>query len=259
MKICVLIKQVPDKNAPLTIAADRRSLLDSNITLVSNESDLYALEEALLIKEALDAEVVVCTLGSESALQVIKDGLCKGADRGILISDKQFDSLDILSLSKVFASAFKEEKFDLILSGLQSDDHGNSQLGLLLAELLNMSHATLVMGTEIQKDKSIKVKRELESGWFQWTELDYPASLTIQSGINTPRYATLRGIMAVKNKPIDKLTVNEITIGELTPQVKLNKIYVPKKVKETTYLDGSPDEISEKLVNIFKNEIKVLK
>jgi len=258
MKICVLIKQVPDKNAPLTIADDYLSLLDSNITLVSNESDLYALEEALLLKESLDAEVVVCTLGSESALQVIKDGLCKGADRGILISDKKFDSLDILSLSKVFASALKEEKFDLILSGLQSDDHGNSQLGLLLAELLNMSHATLVMGTEIQKDKSIKVKRELESGWFQWTELDFPASLTIQSGINTPRYATLRGIMAMKKKPIDTLTLNEITIGELTPQVKLKKMYIPKKEKVTTYLDGSPDEISEKLVNIFKNEIKVL-
>jgi len=258
MKICVLIKQVPDKNSPLTISGDHLSLLDSNITWASNESDLYALEEALLLKEAHGGEVVVCTLGTESALQVVKDGLAKGADRGIFISDAEFNSLDILSLSKVFASAFKDERFDLILSGLQSDDHGNSQLGLLLAELLNMSHATLVMSTEIQNDKSIKVKRELESGWFQWTELDFPASLTIQSGINTPRYSSLRGIMMMKNKPIDKLTANEITTEKLIPQVKLNKIYIPEKAKETTYLDGSPDEISEKLIDIFKNEIKVL-
>ena len=258
MKICVLIKQIPDKNSPLTIADDHLSLLDSNITWVSNESDMYALEEALLLKEAHGGEVIVCTLGGESASQVIKDGLAKGADRGIFISDTQFNSLDILSLSKVFASVFKDEQFDLILSGLQSDDHGNSQLGLLLAESLNMSHATLVMGTEIKNDKSIKVKRELESGWFQWTELDFPASLTIQSGINTPRYSSLRGIMMMKNKPIDKLTVNEITTDALTPQVELKKIYIPEKEKETTYLDGSVDEISEKLVDILKNEIKVL-
>jgi len=258
MKICVLIKQVPDKNSPLTIAGDHCSLSDSNITWVSNESDTYALEEALLLKEVHGGEVVVSTLGAEPALQVVKDALAKGADRGIFISDVQFDSLDILSISKVFASAFKEENFDLILSGLQSDDHGNSQLGLLLAELLDMSHATLVMGTEIQNDTSIKVKRELESGWFQWTELTLPASISIQSGINTPRFATLKGIMMVKNKPIDKLTANEISTGELTPQVKLNKIYIPVKAKETIYLDGTPDEISEKLVDIFKNEIGVI-
>ncbi len=121
-----------------------------------------------------------------------------------------------------------------------------------------MSHASLVMGTEIQNDTSIKVKRELENGWFQWTELDLPTSLTIQSGINTPRYASLQGIMKMKNKPIDELTENDIKTGGLMPKVKLNNIYIPEKVKETIYLDGSPDEISQKLVDLFKNEIKVL-
>jgi len=258
MKICVLIKQVPDKNSPLTIASDHLSLLDSNITWISNESDIYALEEALLLKETHGGEVVVCTLGPDSSSRVIKDALSKGADRGIFIRDDVFNNLDILSLAKVFASAFKDEKFDLILTGLQSDDYGNSQLGLLLAELLNMSHASLVMGTEIQNDTSIKVKRELESGWFQWTKLDLPASLTIQSGINTPRYASLQGIMKMKNKPIDELTENDIKTGGLMPKVKLNNIFIPEKAKETTYLDGSPDEISQKLVDLFKNEIKVL-
>ena len=258
MKICVLIKQVPDKNSHLSISDDQLSISETNITWVSNESDNYALEEALIIKEAHGGEVVACTLGKESAGQVLKDAMAKGADRSIFISDPKFDSLDILSLAKIIASALKEENFDLILSGLQSDDQGNSQLGLLIAELLNMSHATLVMGTEIINDSTIKVKRELESGWFQWTELTLPASISIQSGINTPRYATLKGIMMVKNKTVDKITSNEISNGDWTPKVSLNKIYIPEKAKETTYLDGSPDEISEKLVDIFKNEIKVL-
>ena len=258
MKICVLIKQVPDKDSPLTIADDHLSLDDNNITWVSNESDNYALEEALLLKETHDGEVVACTLGSESSRQVLKDAMAKGADRSIFLSDSKFDSLDILSIAKVFASALKDENFDLIMSGLQSDDHGNSQLGILLAELLSMSHASLVMGTEIEDDNTIRVKRELESGWFQWTTLSLPASISIQSGINTPRYATLKGIMMVKNKTTNQLSAQDISAQDLSSNINLEKLYVPEKSKETVFIDGSPDEIAGKLVDIFKNEIKVM-
>ena len=258
MKICVLIKQVPDKNSSLTIAEDQRSLEENNITWVSNESDTYALEEALLIKEAHGGEVIACTLGGESAGQVLKDAMAKGADRSILLSDSQFDSLDILSLAKVFASVLKSESFDLILSGLQSDDQGNSQLGLLLAELLGMSHASLVMGTEVQNDNTIKVKRELEGGWFQWTTLSLPASISIQSGINAPRYATLKGIMMVKNKTTDQFSGQNISAENISSKIKLEKLYVPKKSKETVFIDGTPDEIVGKLIDVFKNEIKVI-
>jgi len=258
MKICVLIKQVPDKNSSLTIAEDLRSLEENNITWVSNESDNYALEEALLIKESHGGEVIACTLGNESAGQVLKDAMAKGADRSIFLSDSQFDSLDILSIAKVFASAIKDEGFDLILSGLQSDDQGNSQLGLILAELLGMTHASLVMGTEVVDDNTIKVKRELEGGWFQWTKLSIPSSISIQSGINTPRYATLKGIMMVKNKTTDKLSAQDVGVLNQTPMVKQKKLYVPEKSKETVFIEGSPDEIAGKLVDVFKNEIKVL-
>jgi len=258
MKICVLIKLVPDKDSPLTIADDNLSLSDNNITWVSNESDNYALEEALLLKEAHGGEVVVCTLGNESSRQVLKDAMAKGADRGIFLSDSQFDFLDILSIAKVFAPTLKDENFDLIMSGLQSDDQGNSQLGILLAELLNMSHASLVMGTEVQDENNIKVKRELEGGWFQWTTLTLPASISIQSGINTPRYATLKGIMMVKNKTVEELQGEYVSDLNLSPQVKLKNIYIPEKSKETIFIDGSPDEIADKLVNVLKNEIKVM-
>ena len=259
MKICVLMKQVPDKNSSLTISENNRGLEEDNITWVSNESDNYALEEALLIKETHGGEVIACTLGGESAGQILKDAMAKGADRSIFLSDSKFDSLDILSLAKVFASALKDESFDLILSGLQSDDQGNSQLGLLLAELLGMSHASLVMGTEVIDDNTIKVKRELEGGWFQWTTLSLPASISIQSGINTPRYATLKGIMMVKNKTTDQLSSQDTGAINKDPMVSQEKLYVPGKSKETVFIDGSPDEIAEKLIDVFKNEIKVLR
>ena len=257
MKICVLIKQVPDKDSPLTIADDHVSLVDNNITWVSNESDNYALEEALLLKEAHDGEVVVCTLGCESARQVLKDAMAKGADRGILLSDSQFDSLDVLSIAKVFVSSLKDENFDLIMSGLQSDDQGNSQLGVLMAELLGMSHASLVMGTEVLDENTIKVKRELEGGWFQWTTLSLPASISIQSGINTPRYATLKGIMMVKNKTVDELNAGSLPGLDLSAKVTPKNMYIPEKSKETVFIDGTPDEIAGKLIDVFKNEIKI--
>ena len=258
MKICVLIKQVPDKNSSLTIAEDYRSLEETNITWVSNESDNYALEEALLLKEAHGGEVIACTLGRESANQILKDAMAKGADRSIFLSDSQFENLDILSLAKVFAAVLRDEKFDLILSGLQSDDQGNSQLGLLLAELLGMSHASLVMGTEVLDDNTIKVKRELEGGWFQWTTLSLPSSISIQSGLNTPRYATLKGIMMVKNKTVDELNGESVPGLDLSAKVTLKNMYIPEKSKETVFIDGAPDEIVGKLIDVFKNEIKIM-
>ena len=258
MKICVLIKQVPDKDSPLTIADDNLSVSNDNITWVSNESDNYALEEALLLKEAHGGEVVACTLGGASSLQVLKDAMAKGADRSIFISDSHFDFLDVLSISKVFASALQNENFDLIMSGLQSDDHGNSQLGILLAELMNFSHASLVMGTEVIDDNTIKVKRELEGGWFQWTTLSLPTSISIQSGINVPRYATLKGIMMVKNKTVDELNKESIPDLNLSAQTSIKHMSIPEKSKETVFIDGSPDEIVEALVNVLKNEIKIM-
>ena len=146
----------------------------------------------------------------------------------------------------------------MTLSGLQSDDNGNSQLGLILAELLDMSHASLVMGTEIESDNSLKVKRELEGGWFQWSSLEYPASISIQSGINIPRYASLKGIMAMKKKTIDKFSKDDFDLSSINSKIKLESMYIPQKSKSTEYIDGSPSDIAEKLVDIFTNDLKVI-
>ena len=258
MKICVLVKQVPDSDSLIAIGPDHRSIKEDGITFTTNESDAYALEEALLIKEAHGGEVIICSLGPESAAQVIKDGLAKGADKGIFLSDSQFDQCDPLGLSRVFKTVLEPENFDLILTGLQSDDDGNAQVGVLLAELLQIPHASLVVGTEIQDNEAIKVKRELEGGWYQWTELSLPACLTIQSGINKPRYASLRGIMMMKKKPIQTLTAADIDGDVSTSKVRMEQYYIPQKTKETQYLTGDPAEIITQLVEKLKNDIKAI-
>ena len=254
MKICVLIKQVASEDSPLLLNEDKISLNQDGINLVSNEPDTYALEEALQIKEKSNGEVVVCTLGDESARQVIKDALAKGADKGIFISSEKINNNDPLLVAKTIAETIKSQDFDLVLSGLQSNDNGHSQVGILIAELLNTSHASLVMGTEILNDKTIKVKQELENGWFQWSELDFPASLTIQSGINSPRYATLKGIMSVKNKIVDSFNGNI----DSTSSYDLSERFVPQKTKKTVVVEGNADDIVSNLVDILKNKIKVI-
>ena len=257
MKICVLVKQVPDKNDEIKLNSENLSIDKSDFNFITNESDNYAVEEALLIKEKLQGEVVVCSFGNESAIQVIKDALSKGADRGIFIENDINDEYDILNTSKIFNNVLKDENFDLILSGLQSDDMGNGQLGVLLAEHLNMSHGSLVMETSISDSSKIKIKRELENGWFQWSELDLPASLTIQSGINKPRYASLRGIMMMKKKTINTIKLSEIDTSANKID-NLKSMYIPEKTKETVKIEGSADEVAEKLHNILKNELGLI-
>ena len=257
MKICVLMKQVASEDSPLSITENKKGIDTVSLNLVTNEPDSYALEEALLIKEKTGGEVVICTLGPESSQQVIKDGLAKGADRAIHINCDNLESLSPLDMAKIITGKIKNENFNLVFSGLQSNDFGHAQIGILVSELLNCSHGSLVMGTELINDKTLKVKRELENGWFQWSELDLPASLTIQSGINEPRYSTLKGIMSVKNKPIDKCESQEILSG-IDNGYKLKNIYLPKKSKETQTIEGNVDQVVEEIIDVLKHKIKVI-
>ena len=253
MKVCVLIKQVASEDSPLSI---NNNMIDkASLNLVTNEPDSYALEEALLIKEKTDGEVTICTLGPESSQQVIKDGLAKGADKAIHIICDDTDTMSSLDIAKTITKKIENENFDLILSGLQSNDFGFAQLGIIISELLDYSHASLVMGTEIIND-TLKVKKELENGWFQWSELKLPASLSIQSGINQPRYATLKGIMSVKSKPVDKINFSDLGLS-LNPGYTINEISIPKKSKETQIIEGETDQIVAQLTDILKNKIKV--
>ena len=160
--------------------------------------------------------------------------------------------IDPLVTASLFAHALKEENFDLIFTGLQSDDLGMGQTGIILGEMLGMATASLAMATELS-DGKIKVKRELEAGWFQWVSLTLPASVSIQSGLNTPRYPSLKGIMGAKRKELKVVTPNAIDATQ-----SLEKVYLPKSEKQTVMIEGSADQIVEKLVETFRNEIKVL-
>ena len=256
MNIVVCIKQVPAKDAPLVISESGAWIREADIGFEMNEPDRFALEEALRLKEKHGGEVVVLSLGPERVKTTIKEALAKGADRGLHVADDRFFELDALAAARSLAAAIEKEKFDLVLTGLQSDDHGFGQTGVLLAGILGLPHATIIMQIEVQ-DGRMKLKRELEAGWFQWVEVLLPAVLSIQSGINKVRYATLKGIMAAKKKEI--VTIPRESLGVASePTQRLERIYVPQKTKKTEFLTGTPKEAAAKLVEKLKFEVRVL-
>ena len=251
----VCMKQVPQKDAPLKLN-EAATWIREDVSYEINEPDAYALEEALRQKEKHGGEVAVVTAGPARAQTLLREALAKGADRAIHLEDPAFTGLDALNSAKAIAAAIKDEQFDLILTGLQSDDYGYAQTGVVLAELLGWPHATIIMQIDVQ-DGRMKLKRELEAGWFQWMECPLPAVLSIQSGINKVRYATLKGIMAAKKKEIATVTRESLGVT-VEPTQKIEKIYIPVKTKKTEFLTGTPKEAAAKLVEKLKFEARVI-
>jgi electron transfer flavoprotein beta subunit len=253
MKIAVCIKQVVTREWQLRVNDSKTWIRDSDASFELNEPDAYALEEALRLKEKHGGEVVACSAGPARATQVLREALARGADRAIHVESDALAAADALVVAGALAAAIRDEAFDLILTGLQSDDQGFGQVGVILAEKLGMPHATIIM--EVQAVESgLRVKRELEGGWFQWVGLPMPALLTIQSGINQLRYATLKGIMAAKKKEIRKVTANPTAEGGQ----KIVSLYVPEKGKKTQILPGSPAEAARELVSRLRDEARVI-
>ena len=254
MKIAVLIKQVPGSESALPINDSQNWIDESSVTFVMNPPDNYALEEALILKEKIgEGEVVIVSMGPNRVQKVIREGLAKGADRGIHLLQEGKIENDPLSVSKKISTALKEENFDLILSGLQSDDTGMSQTGVLIGEFLGMSTATLVVETKIENDH-IRLKKELESGWYQWVELPIPASISIQSGINTPRYPSLKGIMGAKKKEI-KCISGDLKLDQ---SQTIENISIPQKSKQTEIIESDVDSAVSRIMEILKSDVKVL-
>lgn len=258
MKIIVLMKQVANKDAVLRIAADEKWINETDIAQQTNESDGYALEEALRLKEAKgDGEVIVCSLGPQSAKTVIKDALARGADRAIHVVNDQPNKLSPYQIAKAIADAIREENADLVFAGLQSDDASYGQTGVILAELLGIPHATIVI--EVDRGSlngSLRVKRELESGWYQWFTYQLPSLLTIQSGISQIRYASLKGIMAAKKKEIRDVTPD---VEAFASAATVEKVYMPLKTKQTQMLGGGDAKAgAAELIEKLKTEVRVL-
>ncbi|NNE65884.1 MAG: electron transfer flavoprotein subunit beta/FixA family protein [Pyrinomonadaceae bacterium] len=258
MKIIVLMKQVANKDAVLRIRGDERWIDDSDVSQQTNESDGYALEEALRTKEAKgEGEVIVCTLGKPSAKTVIKDALARGADRAIHILVEDENALSPYQISKAIADNIREENADLVFTGLQSDDASHGQTGVILAELLDIPHATIVIEVDRESiNGSVRVKRELESGWYQWFEYKTPSLLTIQSGISQIRYASLKGIMAAKKKEVRDV---EVSVEDFESGQVVQKVYMPLKTKQTQILgDGDAKAGAVELIAKLKDEARVL-
>ena len=256
MKIIVAIKQVPERDAPVRIDAAGKWIDEADLNWALNESDAYALEEALQLKEKHGGEVVVLSAGPQRVGSTIREALAKGADRAIHVEADDLAQRDALGVAQLLASAIKPENPDLVLSGLQSDDLGYGQTGVIVAELLNLPHGSLILHVE-KTDTGLTVKRELEEGWFQTIELPTPAVLTIQSGGNKLRYATLMGIKRAKTKEMRRVTAAEL--GSATaPVAVLEHIALPQKQKSTQILSGSPKETAAALVEKLKFEARVL-
>src|SRR5499426_3054964 len=227
MKIAVCIKQVPTRDWQPRLNDDKTWIREQDASFEMNEPDAYALEEALRLKEKHGGEVVVCSAGPARVAQVIREAAALGA-------------------------AMKDEKFDLVLTGLQSDDQGFAQVGVILAERLGLPHATIIMEVQVQ-GSALRVKRELEGGWFQWVAMPLPAVLTIQSGINQLRYATLKGIMAAKKKEI-----KPVAAPAAAAKQKIVAVYVPQKSKQTKIVPGAPAEAAKELVRLLRDKARVI-
>jgi electron transfer flavoprotein beta subunit len=252
MKIIVSVKQVPARDSSLRVNAAENGLDVSDLSFEMNEPDAYALEEALQLREKLGGEVVVLCAGPASAGQTIREALAKGADRAIHVQTDGEAMTDALATASLLAQAIQPEAPDYVLTGLQSDDLGYGQTGVVLAELLGFAHATIVMEVE-PLDGQVRVKRELEDGWFQHVTLPLPAVLTIQSGIKKLRYATLMGIKKAKTK-----VVRVIPAAAAGSAARVDRVYAPARSKKSQIFTGDARQAAKELVEKLRFEAQVL-
>jgi electron transfer flavoprotein beta subunit len=256
MKIAVCIKQVITRESHVRVNESGTWIRDQDASWELNEPDAYALEEALRLKEKHGGEVIVLSAGPARVTQVIREALARGADRAVHIHGDHFAAADALVIADALAGVLRDESIDLVLTGLQSDDQGFAQVGVIVAERMNVPHATIVMEVQVTAggQASVRVKRELEGGWFQWVTMPMPAVLTVQSGINQLRYATLKGIMAAKKKEIRVVPASS---GAGAHQ-RIVSLYVPEKSKKTRMLGGLPAEAAKELVKLLREEARAI-
>lgn len=257
MDIIVCVKHVPETaEAELKIAADGKTMESIGLVFDVNEWDDYALEEAVQIKERLGGTVTAITVGSDAADSTLRKCLARGADHGIRITDPKIENSDGYAVAKILHSAIKNLPYDIVFTGAQAGDDGYSIVGPALAELLDVPHATMVKKIQID-GSSVKVNRELEGGLEEVLEVKLPALLTIQTGINEPRYVSIMGIRKAMKKEIKILALSDINldeeeVGESGSWIKVEKMYLPPVEKQAELLKGSPEEVSAKIAEILK-------
>ena len=257
MNTFVCIKRVPDTSeAEVKVDASGKDVDTSKFSFDINDADNYAVEEAILIKEKVGGTVKVVCMGPQDSEVMIRMALAKGGDSAIRIDDPRIDTIDPLKVAKVLAATVKGQEFDLVLTGCMAGDDGNMSVGVALAEELGVPHAAMVKKVEVE-DGKVKVYRELEGGLSEVVEITLPAVLTIQTGINEPRYAPIRGIRMAQKKELkvvklDDLGLSENEVNEASSLIELKNLYIPEVVSNAEIIEGAPEEkaeiLAEKLV-----------
>jgi len=264
MKSLVLVKQVPNTDSPFRINSSGTWVDESNLTYGLNDYDRYALEEVLRLKDAgRVAEVVALTVGPERASTALRTCLATGADRAVHVKDTALEGADPLSIARVIVAAVKDEGFSLILAGLQADDDNAMQVGPFVARLLDRPCATAAMSLALQENGVVRVERELENNRLQIVDLTLPAVITVQTGINEPRYASLKGIMAAKKKEIRTLALADLKLGaaEIAAskgRYRTVRLAPPPKGKGAEMLTGPADRIAKDLVTRIREKTGVI-
>jgi len=255
MKILVCLKQVPHSDARLDIAGDGTWIQEDNIKFEINSYDTYALEEALKLKDTGEAEVVVVSIGPDRVSQALRTALGMGADRAVHVNDPAVEGSDVLAIAKLLAAVVKEESPDLVFSGLMSDDGNFAAVPPMLAQLAGIPSTTAAMSVSVA-DGTVTVERELEGGALEVVQLPTPCLVAVQSGLNQVRYASLKGIMAAKKKPVAAKTAADLGLGNAVgagaAKVAIEKVYVPQKGEGAELIEGSADEVAQKLVGKIK-------
>jgi electron transfer flavoprotein beta subunit len=253
------MKEVPGRDTRYEVSSDGRWIKDTDLSFEISECDEYALEEALKLQEKHGGEVVLLTLGTERAEKLMRKGLAMGAEKGILVHDPGQQASSPLGVASAFAQVLKNETFDLVLAGTQSDDFGYAQTGVMLAELLNLPHATIVM--EIKADpvaRSLQALREMESGWFQRVEMSMPAVLTIQAGISQIRFTPLKGILMAKKKEIRRVELGSLGLNlEQIPRLEVQRVYFPEATRKAEILQGDAETVAASLVDKLRKEARI--
>jgi electron transfer flavoprotein beta subunit len=260
MKILVCVKQVPEKDARLRIAGDESWIVEDGLGYAISECDRYGVEAALRLKEAGEAEVVVLSLGGDRASKGIKEALAMGCDRAIHVNTDALLAADAITIAKVLAAAARDEQADLVICGQQSDDLSYNAVGPALAQFLDMRHVQIVLEIEAAGDGALKVSHELDNNLIETAEIQLPAVLGVQSGINDVRYASLKGIMQAGAKPQKKLTLDDLGLSadDVAPKVRIEKVGFPVRTSQAEMLEGDAKDVAAQLVHKLINDAKVL-
>jgi electron transfer flavoprotein beta subunit len=264
MKIAVCIKQVPNTEARLRVGRDGRWLDEEDLPFVINESDEYALEEGLRLAEKTGGEVVVFSLGPDRVKEALRKALAVGAARAVHLSDPAFKGGDAMATGRALAAAIAKDSFDVVLTGSQSDDARWGGTGSVVAGYLGWPHVWLVMGIELEDGNgSAKVTREMESGVNEVSRVRLPAVFEVQAGINHPRYASLKGIMAAKKKEIADVKAADLgldpaQVGEAGSRIEIVSVGFPESGKGAQILEGDAKTVAAQLVSKLQKEARVL-